>query len=173
MIERRATRVKVDHHIGARQQFGLDVMRDHLRRLAVTRAGKQAIEIAAIDRRSARAIHERREIQGRNHDQTAANGQFRHALHQLHQCDGAFVFVAMIAAGEQHGRAIVACVQNGERNGNMAVGGTIMRPRQPQRAGLETVAFEVDFSGDERGESGHDLRGIEWVRFHYRSRKKP
>ena len=82
MFERCAARMQVDHDIGARQQFGFNVMRDHLGRLAMTGAGKQPVEIAAVDGRGARAVDERRKIEPRNHDQPAANRQRRHALHR-------------------------------------------------------------------------------------------
>jgi len=127
VIERCTAGMKVDHDICTRQQFGLDIVRNHFGRLPVARTREHTVQVAPVDRGGARAVDEGREVQARNHDQTAAHRHRRQLLEQLHQGDGAFVFVSMISAGQQHGRA-GPCAGIAHRNGdrNMPVGGAVM-----------------------------------------------
>ncbi|MGX0523509.1 DNA-binding transcriptional MerR regulator [Ralstonia pickettii] len=127
MVERCAAGVKVDHDICARQQFGFDIVRNHLGQLPVAHTRKHAVQVAPVDRGSARAIDDRREIQARNHDQPATRGHRWKPLEQFHQGDRAFVFVPVITTREQHGRARTgAGIAHRNGNRNMPVGGAVV-----------------------------------------------
>ena len=103
----------VDEQVDQRQQLVLDVVRDQLGRRALGLAGEHTVQVGAIDRRGARGVQQGRHVQAGDDDEPALDAHARHALHQLHQCHRALVLVAVVAAGQQHGRALAA-LQHGD-----------------------------------------------------------
>jgi hypothetical protein len=72
-LQRLAARVQVDDDVGQRQQCRGDVVGDLLGDGAVRRAGEQAVQVAAVDRRGALAGADRRVIHHRQQDDPAGD----------------------------------------------------------------------------------------------------
>src|SRR3546814_19431558 len=71
------------------------------RSAAVRLAGEQAVQVAAVDRRGAPAAAHRRVVHHRQQDDAAGDGRRVEAARHVEDGDGAFVLVAVVAAGDR------------------------------------------------------------------------
>src|SRR5580698_1589048 len=122
-------------------------MRDHLRDRAVAVAWEDTVHVCRIDRRGSPPGEKGGKVQTRNDDQTSVDLHRRQALQQLHQCDGTFVLVAVIAARPERG-GTVTVLEHGDWNGDVPIGRAVHRMRHTQRAGLKAFLFEIDVRRD-------------------------
>ena len=122
--------------------MALKIIGDLLGDGAVRPARKTAVQIAAVDRRRAAARAKRRVVH-EGHDNDAA----LHILsferrRELRERDRPLVFVAVIAARQQRGRA-VAVANHRDWDHHGAPRGGVMRMRQFQEAVLFAVGMKI------------------------------
>ena len=146
-VQGAAAGVNVQRQVAQRHQIAGEVVGDALGEGAGGAAGKGAIEVALVDRRGAGAVEHRRVVHHRHDDHPPANVLGAQTARQLEQGGDAFVFVTVVATGEQGGGA-VAVAHHRDRNHQAAPGGVVVGVRQLEKTVLHTVAVEIHGGGD-------------------------
>ena len=146
-IHRMAGGVHVDRDVHMRQDHAVDEMRQHLRERAARIAREAAVHVAVVDRRQARVVEHRRDVDGRHHDDAALDRRRIERPREARDRDLALVFVAMDAAGEQDGRP-VAVLHQDDRDLDRAPAGRVARQRRAQIARLAPRLVEIDVAAD-------------------------
>ena len=141
--------MQVEERIGARIDVVGDEGRDLRRDRAAGVAREGAVEVEAVDRRDALAGHDRVDVVCRHQDEPALDAAGIELADQLADRDLPFVFVAVIAGFEHHGRP-AAVRDHGERDARHAPGVVVRRVRDHQEPDLLPGAVEVD-GGEGRG----------------------
>ena len=163
-IQRLAPRMVIQHQVGGGHQDRRQVIRDLLRDRTVGAPRKGAVHVHPVDGADPRARRDR----GRVH-----RGQDDHAAHhlrglqlpcQLLQRQGAFVFVAVIAPGQQRGGP-VAAADHRQRDHHAAPGAVVAAVGQAQKAVMLTRRVQRDGGRDRR----HDFTSIRRGRVQNRS----
>ena len=98
--------MEIAHDIDHRHQVVLEIVGDLPGRAAVRVARKCAVEVAVVERADPRPGDRGRRVQGRDHDQPAADIFGLHLLDQPGQHHLTFVFVTVVAGGQQDPRAV-------------------------------------------------------------------
>src|SRR5579863_9710123 len=109
---------------------------------AVGIAGEGAVQIEAIDRRSAAGGPHGRQIDRRSKDQSSRDRARIEIANHLTEDDRPFVLVAMIAALEDHRRP-VAIFDYGEGDPDHPPGVIVRRQREQEEADLLSVLLEI------------------------------
>jgi hypothetical protein len=73
MIERRTARVDIEDEIGAGKQFGVHIVRNHLRDGAIAMTREDPVHVRAINRRGPPPREKCRKVETRHDDQAAAD----------------------------------------------------------------------------------------------------
>ena len=151
-VERRAAGMEVEERIAAREDLLREIGRDLLRDGAGGAAGEGAVEVEPVDRRRALARDDGVDVVGRHQDQPAGDVGRVEVADQLGDGDRPLVFVAVVAAFEDHRRP-VAIGDDRDRQAGHAPGVVVRGVRDHDEPDALAGAVEID--GGEGG--GFDL----------------